>query len=56
MARNRSIFRFRGPFPDRDGIDDLATGLSTGAGMPRAAYASLRPQVVHQLFFQTPRA
>ena len=23
MTRNRSVFRFRGSFPDRDGINDL---------------------------------
>jgi hypothetical protein len=23
MAGNRSVFHFRGPFADRDGIDDL---------------------------------
>src|SRR5580704_2088677 len=52
MPRNRSVFRFRRSFPDRDGIDDLPPGLSTDHGMSRAAHAPLRPQVVHQLFFQ----
>src|ERR1700732_597289 len=52
MARNRSVFHFRRPFADRDGIDDLTPGLSADGCMSRAAHAPLRPQVVHQLFFQ----
>jgi hypothetical protein len=56
MAGDRSIFRLRRSFPDRDGLDDLSSGVSMFAGVTRAAHASLRPQVVHQLFFSTPRA
>jgi hypothetical protein len=43
---------FRRPLADREGIDDLPAGLSMLAGMTRAAHAPLRPQMVHQLFFQ----
>jgi hypothetical protein len=25
MTGNRSVFQFRGPFPDRNGIDDLTS-------------------------------
>src|SRR5215470_7104062 len=52
MARNRSIFRLGGSFADRNRIDDLPPTMSMFAGMARAAHAPLRPQVVHQLFFQ----
>jgi hypothetical protein len=52
MTRNRSVFRFRRSFADRDGIDDLTARLSADGCVSRAAHASLRPQVVHQLFFQ----
>src|SRR5690242_11588991 len=52
MARNRSVFCLRGPFSNRDGIDDLSARLSVFAGMARAAHAPLRPQIVHQIFFQ----
>src|ERR1700716_1191454 len=52
MPRNRSVFHFRGPFTDRDGIDDLAAGLSADRCMERAAHAPLAPQVLHQLLFQ----
>jgi len=52
VARNRSVFRLCGSFPDRDGMDDLPPGLSVFAGMARSTHAPLRPQVVHQLFFQ----
>jgi len=53
---NGSVFHFRGLFTDRDGIDDLAAGLSTDRCMERAARAPLAPQVLHQLLFQhTPR-
>src|SRR6059058_1697789 len=52
VARDRSVFRFRWPFADRDGIDDLPPCMSMLAEMARATHAPLRPQVVHQLFFQ----
>ena len=52
VARNRSVFHFRRPFADRDGIDDLTPGLSAGRCMSRAAHAPLRSQVVDHLFFQ----
>ena len=52
MAGNRSVFRFRRSFPNRDGIDDLAPGLPAVAGVSRAAHAPLRSQLVPQLFFQ----
>ena len=52
MAGNGSVFRLRRSFPNRDSIDDLTPGLSVFASMARAAHAPLRPQVVHQLFFQ----
>src|SRR5271154_7325459 len=52
MARNRAVFHFRRPLADRDGSDDLPACLSMFAGMTRAAHAPLRPQMVHQLFFQ----
>src|SRR5260370_3417133 len=52
MPRNGSVFHFRGPFTDRDGIDDLAAGLSADRCMERAAHAPLAPQVLHQLLFQ----
>ena len=52
MTRNRSVFCLGGSFPDRDGIDDLTSRLSMFTGMARTAHAPLRPQMVHQLFFQ----
>src|SRR6202167_5826063 len=52
MTRKGSVFRFRRPLADRNRIDDLPAGLSLLAGMTRAAHAPLRPQMVHQLFFQ----
>src|SRR6204780_4327595 len=52
MTRKGSVFRFRRPLADRNRIDDLPAGLSLLAGMTRAAHAPLRPQIVHQLFFQ----
>src|SRR5205823_6982879 len=52
VARDRSVFRFRWPFADRDGIDDLPPCMSMLAEMARATHTPLRPQVVHQLFFQ----
>src|SRR5260370_16473205 len=52
MPRNRSVFHFRGPFTDRDGIDDLAAGLSADRYMERAAHAPFASQVLHHLLFQ----
>src|ERR1700684_1741840 len=52
MTRKGSVFHFRRPLADRNRIDDLPAGLSLLAGMTRAAHAPLRPQMVHQLFFQ----
>src|SRR5438309_11175366 len=52
MTRNRSVFNFRRSFADRDGIDDLTSRLSADGCLSRTAHAPLRPQVVHQLFFQ----
>src|SRR5580693_1573794 len=52
MTRNRSVFRLRRSFADGNGIDDLPAGLSVFARVSRAAHASLRPQMVHELFFQ----
>src|SRR3984885_12379077 len=52
MTRNGSVFHFRRPLADREGLHDLPAGLSLLAGMTRAAQAPLRPQMVHQLFFQ----
>ena len=52
MTRNRSVFRFRRSFANGDGIDDPTPAMPVNAGVPRAAHAPLRPQVVHQLFFQ----
>jgi hypothetical protein len=52
MTRNRSVFRFRGSLADGNGVDDPALGVSVNAGVPRAANAPLRSQVVHQLFFK----
>jgi hypothetical protein len=33
VARNRSVFGFRRPFADGDGIDDLTPGLSADPGV-----------------------
>jgi len=52
MTRNCSIFDFRRPLADRDGLDDLTARVSEDRRVLRAAHAPLRPQVVHQLFFQ----
>ncbi len=52
MTRNRSVFRFRRSFANRDGIDDLTARLAADGCVSRAAHAPFRPQVVHQLFFQ----
>jgi hypothetical protein len=51
MTRNCSIFDFRRPLADRDGLDDLTARVSEDRRVLRAAHAPLRPQVVHQLFF-----
>ena len=52
MTRNRPVFRFRRPFSNGDGLDDLTARVSEDRRVLRAAHAPLRPQVVHQLFFQ----
>ena len=52
MTRDGAVLDFCGPFPDRDGINDLATAVSAITGLPRAAYAPLGSQVPDQLFFQ----
>ncbi len=54
MTRNGSVFCFRRPFSNGNGIDDPAVPMN--AGVPRAAHAPLRSQVVHQLLFQCARA
>src|SRR5260370_19532160 len=54
MPRNGSVFHFRGPFTDRDGIDHLPPGLSADRCMERAAHAPLAPQGLHQLLLQHP--
>ena len=56
MTGDGAVFDFCGPFPDGDGIDDLTTVMSAITGVPRAADPPLGPQVLHQLFFSTPRA
>jgi hypothetical protein len=42
MARNRTVFHFRGPFADRDG---MTARVSKDVRMLRAAYAALGSQV-----------
>src|ERR1700752_4551316 len=41
MTGNGAIFDFRRSLTDRNGIDDLALGVSVNAGMPRAAHPPL---------------
>jgi hypothetical protein len=52
MTGNRSVFHFRRPLADRDGIDDLTARLTADGCVSRAPHAPFRSQVVHQLFFQ----
>ncbi len=56
MTRNRPVVRFCRPFPDGDGIHDLTARVSEETRVLRAAHAPLRSHVLHQLFFNTPRA
>src|SRR5260370_12622291 len=51
MTRNRSVFHFRRPFADRDGIDDLTPSLPADRCMSRPAHAPLGSHVVHLPFF-----
>jgi putative transposase len=53
MARNGAVFNLSRPFPDRDGIDDLTSGLAVSPGVQGAAYQPLGPQVLNKLFFST---
>ena len=50
MTRNGTVLDFCGPFPDRDGLDDLPARLSANTRVQRAADAALGPQAPHQLF------
>src|SRR5580704_11454554 len=52
MTRNRPVFHFCRPFPDGDGLHDLTARVFEDTRVLRAAHAPLRPQMVHQLFFQ----
>src|SRR5271163_1173151 len=52
MARNRSLFHFRRPLADRDGIDDLPARVFEDARVLRATDAALGSQVPQQLFLQ----
>jgi hypothetical protein len=52
MTGNRSVFHFRRSFANGDGIDNSILRVPVNAGVSRAAHASLRPQVIHQLLFQ----
>jgi hypothetical protein len=52
MARNGEVLNFSGPFPDGDGICDLAARVFKDTSVMRAAHATLGPQVPKQLFFQ----
>ena len=56
MTGNGAIFDFRRSLADRNGIDDLALGVSVNAGMPRAADPPLGAKVLNQLLFSAPRA
>src|SRR5450755_607769 len=52
MTGNGSVFYFRRSLADRNGVDDLALGVSVNAGVPRAADTPFRAQVLNQLLFQ----
>jgi len=52
MTGNRSVFSLRRPFANGDGIDNPTLRVPVNAGVSRAAHASLRPQMIHQLLFQ----
>jgi len=52
MTGNGAVFDFRGPLPDGNGVDDLATAVPAITRMPQAADPPLRAQVFHQLLFE----
>jgi hypothetical protein len=52
MTRDRAVLDFRRSFPNRDGFWDLTARVLEDPSVPGAAHAPLRPQVLHQLFFQ----
>ena len=52
MTGDGAVFDFRRAFPNRNGVDDPALGMSVSAGVPRAADLPLGAKVFHQLFFQ----
>src|SRR6266481_58144 len=52
MTRYGAVLNFSGPFPDGDGICDLAARVFKDTSVLRAAYATLGPQVPKQLFLQ----
>jgi len=52
MTGNSAVLDLGRSFPDGDGIDDFAAGLSAGIRVLRATYAALGPQMSHQIFFQ----
>src|SRR5476651_1144000 len=52
MAGDGAVLDFRGPFPDRDRINNLTTAVSAITGMPRAAYTPLGSQMRNQVLFQ----
>jgi hypothetical protein len=52
MTGNGAVFNLCRPFPDRDGIDDLTSGLAVSPRVQGAAYQPLGPQVLNQFFFQ----
>src|SRR5258708_8846645 len=52
MTRYGAVLNFSGPFPDGEGICNLAERVFKDASVLRAAYATLGAQVPKQLFLQ----
>src|ERR1700735_762448 len=52
MTGDGAVLDFCGPFPDRDGIDDLTARIFKDSRVLRAADAALGSQVPQQLFLQ----
>src|SRR5882672_4173340 len=52
MTGNGAVLDFSRPFPDGDGIYDLAARVFKDTRVLRAAYAAFGSQVPHQLFLQ----
>src|ERR1700730_8281508 len=52
MTRNGAVLDLGGSFSNGNGVDDLATAVSTITRVPRAADSPLESKMLNQLLFQ----